>query len=56
MISNCRVNTTSSGEIKQLGISYGSIIILFSYEGIRAKSPASTSFSNFNLFLASSST
>ena len=56
MISNSRENTTSSGEIKLLGISYGSIILLFSYESIRGKSPASTSFSNFDLFQASSST
>ena len=31
-ISNCWVNTTSRWEIKQLGISFGSIFLLFSYE------------------------
>ena len=30
-ISNCSVNTTSRWEIKQLGISLGSIFLLFSY-------------------------
>ena len=30
-ISNCWVNTTSRWEIKQLGISFGSIFLLFSY-------------------------
>ena len=39
-ISNCRVNTSSRGEIKQLGISFGSIFLLFSYESIWGKSPA----------------
>ena len=31
-ISNCWVNTTSRWKIKQLGISFGSIFLLFSYE------------------------
>ena len=31
-ISSCRVNTTSKQGIKQLGISFGSIFLLFSYE------------------------
>ena len=30
-ISSCRVNTTSRQGIKQLGISFGSICLLFSY-------------------------
>ena len=42
-ISNCRVNTTSRGEIEQLGISFSSIFLLFSYESIRGKSLVSTS-------------
>ena len=42
-ISNCRVNTSSRGEIKQLGISFGSIFLLFSYESIWGKSPAPAS-------------
>ena len=42
-ISNCRVNTTSRGEIRQLGISFGSIFLLFSYESIWRKSPAPAS-------------
>ena len=33
-ISNCRVHAKSRGEIKQLGISFGSIFLLFSYESI----------------------
>ena len=31
-ISSCQVNTTSRRGIKQLGISFGSIFLLFSYE------------------------
>ena len=31
-ISSCRVNTTSMQQIKQLGISFGSIFLLFSGE------------------------
>ena len=31
-ISSCWVNTTSRRGIKQLGISFGSIFLLFSYE------------------------
>ena len=31
-ISSCRVNTTSRRGIKQLGISFGSIFLLFSFE------------------------
>ena len=31
-ISSCQVNTTSRQGIKQLGISFGSIFLLFSYE------------------------
>ena len=31
-ILSCRVNTTSGWIIKQLGISFGSIFLLFSYE------------------------
>ena len=31
-ISSCRVNTTSTWGIKQLGISFGSIFRLFSYD------------------------
>ena len=42
-ISNCRLNTTSRREIKQLRISFGSIFLLFSYESIRGKSPAPAS-------------
>ena len=42
-ISSCRVNTTSGRGIKQLGISIGSIFILFSFESSRGKSPAPTS-------------
>ena len=34
-ISSCLVNTTSRQGIKQLGISFGSIFLLFSYESIR---------------------
>ena len=34
-ISSCRVNTTSGWIIKQLGISLGSIFLLFSYESSR---------------------
>ena len=34
-ISSCRVNTTSRRGIKQLGISFGSIFLLFSYESSR---------------------
>ena len=34
-ISSCRVNTTSRQGIKQLGISFGSIFLLFSYESSR---------------------
>ena len=34
-ISSCRVNTRSRREIKQLGISFGSIFLLFSYESSR---------------------
>ena len=43
MISSCWVHTTSRREIKQLGISFGSIFLLFSYESSRGKSPAPTS-------------
>ena len=39
-ISNCGVNTTSRGEIKQLGISFVSIFLLFSYESILGKTRA----------------
>ena len=39
----CQVNTTSRGEIKQLGISFGSIFLPFSYESIFGKSPAPAS-------------
>ena len=42
-ISNCRVNTTSSGQIKQLGISFVSIFLLFSHESIQRKSPVPAS-------------
>ena len=49
-ISSCRVNTTSGREIKQVGISFGSIFLLFSYErgrghvlSSRGKSPAPAS-------------
>ena len=42
-ISNCRVNTTSRGEIRQLGISFGSIFLLFSYESIWRKFAAPAS-------------
>ena len=34
-ISSCRVNTISRQGIKQLGISFGSVFILFSYESSR---------------------
>ena len=34
-ISSCRVNTTSRRAIKQLGISFGSLFLLFSNEGSR---------------------
>ena len=34
-IASCRVNTTSRRGIKQLGISFGSIFLLFSYESSR---------------------
>ena len=34
-ISSCRVNTTSRWGIKQLGISLGSIFLLFTYESSR---------------------
>ena len=34
-ISSCRVNTTSSREIKRLGISFGSIFLLFSNKSSR---------------------
>ena len=33
-ISSCRVNTTSRWGIKQLGVSFGSIFLLFSFERI----------------------
>ena len=39
-ISSCRANTTSRRGIKQLGISFGSIFLPFSYESSRGKSPA----------------
>ena len=39
-ISSCRVNTTSRRGIKQLGISFGSIFLPFSYESSRGKCPA----------------
>ena len=39
-ISSCRVNTTSRRGIKQLGISFGSIFLPFSYESSRGKYPA----------------
>ena len=49
-ISSCQVNTTSRWGIKQLGISFGSIVLLFSYEqswgrilSNREKSPAPNS-------------
>ena len=32
-ISSCHVNTTNTQGIKRLGISFGSIFLLFSYEG-----------------------
>ena len=34
-ISSCRVNTTSRREKKQLGLSFGSIFLLFSFESSR---------------------
>ena len=34
-ISSCRVNTTSRRGIKQLGISFGSIFLLFSFKSSR---------------------
>ena len=34
-ISSCRVNTTSRRGIKQLGVSFGSIFLLFSIESNR---------------------
>ena len=34
-ISSCRVNTTSRRGIKQLGISFGSIFVLFSNKSSR---------------------
>ena len=34
-ISSCQVNTTSRRGIKLLGISFGSIFLLFSYESSR---------------------
>ena len=37
-ISSCRVNTTSRQGIKHLGISFGSIFLLFSYAGGRVLS------------------
>ena len=36
-ISSCRVNTTSGQGIKQLGISFGSIFLLFSFESSRGR-------------------
>ena len=39
-VSSCRANTTSRRGIKQLGISFGSIFLPFSYESSRGKSPA----------------
>ena len=42
-ISSCQVNTTSRQGIKQLGISFGSIFLLFSYKSRRGKSPAPAS-------------
>ena len=39
-ISSCRVNTTSKWGIKQLGFSFGSIFLPFSYESSRVKSSA----------------
>ena len=42
-ISNCQVNTTSRGGIKQLGISFVFNFLLFSYESIQWKSPAAAS-------------
>ena len=42
-ISSCPVNTTSGRGIKQLGISFGSSFLLFSFESSRGKSAALTS-------------
>ena len=42
-ISSCRVNTTSRRGIKQLGISFGSIFLLFSNKSSRGKFPAPSS-------------
>ena len=42
-ISNCQVNTTSGRGIKQLGIPFGSVFLLFSYATSRGKSPAHSS-------------
>ena len=49
-ISSCLVNTTSRRGIKQLGIPFGSILVLFSFEvagghvhSSRGKSPAPAS-------------
>ena len=39
-ISSCQVNTTSRWGIKWLGISFGSIFLLFSNKSSRGKSPA----------------
>ena len=39
-ISSCRANTTSRRGIKQLGISFGSIFLPFSYESSGGKCPA----------------
>ena len=39
-ISSCRVNTTSRRGIKQLGIFFGPVILLFSNKSSRRKSPA----------------
>ena len=36
-ISSCRVNTTSRQGMKQLGISFGSDFLLFSFESIRTR-------------------
>ena len=42
-ISSCWVNTTSGRGIKQLGISFGSSFLLFSFESSQGKSTAPTS-------------
>ena len=42
-ISSCQVNTTGRRGIKQLGISFSVMFLLFSYESSQVKSPAPTS-------------